>query len=122
MRWPSPPDKVPAGRSSVRYSRPTFIRNPSRSRISLSTRRAIALPVQDHVAHALLEPRPRLIERELVPLRERVQCLSEVRVLAPGPRRERAATERALRIRDQTIGIDLLARADAAALGAGAVR
>src|SRR5262249_53152381 len=43
-------------------------------------------------------------------------------VLAPGPGSERAAAQRALRVRDQTIGIDLLARPDAAALGAGAVR
>ena len=39
---PRHPDSVPAARSSVRYSRPTFWRKPSRSRISFRTRRAIA--------------------------------------------------------------------------------
>ena len=36
MRWLSPPERVPAERASVRYSRPTLRRNPSRSRISLT--------------------------------------------------------------------------------------
>ena len=35
MRWPSPPERLPEGRSSVRYSRPTSARKFSRSRISL---------------------------------------------------------------------------------------
>ena len=34
MRWPSPPERLPDGRSSVRYSRPTSARKFSRSRIS----------------------------------------------------------------------------------------
>jgi hypothetical protein len=38
----SPPDSVPALRLSVRYSRPTLLRNPSRSRISFRMARAIS--------------------------------------------------------------------------------
>ena len=41
MRWLSPPESVPAVRSSVRYSSPTFSRKASRSRISRRSRSAI---------------------------------------------------------------------------------
>ena len=43
MRWLSPPDRVAAVRSSVRYSSPTLHRNESRSRTSRSSRSAIAM-------------------------------------------------------------------------------
>ena len=43
MRWDSPPDSVPAARDSVRYSRPTSLRNCSRSRISFRMRVAISV-------------------------------------------------------------------------------
>ena len=41
MRWASPPDSVVALRSSVRYSRPTLTRNPSRAFNSLTIWRPI---------------------------------------------------------------------------------
>ena len=42
MRWLSPPDSVADAREHVRYSSPTFLRNPSRSLISLRIRPAIS--------------------------------------------------------------------------------
>src|SRR5262249_13193465 len=82
---------------------------------------AILLAEQDDVAHALLQLRPRLVERELVAPGEPGQRLLEVGRLPAGPRRERASRERALGVGHQPLGIDLPARADTAALRAGAV-
>src|SRR5208283_3992364 len=42
MRWPSPPERLPDGRSSVRYSSPTSARKFSRSRISFKMSFAIS--------------------------------------------------------------------------------
>jgi hypothetical protein len=42
MRCDSPPESVPALRLSVRYSSPTLLRNPNRSRISFRIARAIS--------------------------------------------------------------------------------
>ncbi len=42
MRWLSPPESVPEARDRVRYSSPTFFKNPSRSLISLRMRSAIS--------------------------------------------------------------------------------
>src|SRR5439155_15612704 len=81
----------------------------------------VAVAVQDHVAHRLLELGPRLVERKLVALGQRGQRLLEVRVLATGPRRERAGLERPVGIRHHALGIDFEAGADAAALRARAI-
>ncbi len=83
---------------------------------------AVAVAVQDHVAHGLPELGPRLVEGELVALGERGERLLEVDVLATRPRRQRAGRERAVGVGHQPLGVDLEARADAAALRAGAVR
>src|SRR5256712_5962873 len=82
---------------------------------------AVAVARQDDVAHGLLELGPRLVERELVALGQGGQRLLEVGVLAPRPRRQGAGPQRAVGVRHQPLGIDLEARADAAALRAGAV-
>ena len=78
--------------------------------------------MQDHVAHGLLEPGPGLVEGKFVALGERAERLLEVDVLATRPRRQRAGRERAVGVGHQPLGVDLEARADAAALRAGAVR
>ena len=41
MRWLSPPERVPAWRLRLRYSRPTLCKKPSRARISFRMRSAI---------------------------------------------------------------------------------
>jgi hypothetical protein len=43
MRCDSPPERVPAARESVRYSRPTSFRKARRSRISFRMRVAISV-------------------------------------------------------------------------------
>src|SRR5256886_4808713 len=83
---------------------------------------AVAVAVQNHVAHGLPELGPRLVERELVALGERAARLLEVDVLATRPRRQRAGRERAVGVGHPPLRAHLQARADAAALRAGAVR
>jgi hypothetical protein len=83
---------------------------------------AVALAVEDHVAHGLAELGPWRLEREPVALGEDGQGLAEVRGLAPRPGRQGALLERARRVRHEALRIDLVARADAAALRARAVR
>src|SRR5437879_2710895 len=91
-------------------------------RLDDSLESAVALAVQDHLAHALAQLGPRRLEGEPVPLRQHLKRLPEVRRLAPRPRRQRAVLERARGIRHEPVGVDLLARADPATLRAGAVR
>ena len=53
IRCASPPDRLPAARPSVRYSRPTLSRNPSRASISLRISFAILSADGDSLSPAI---------------------------------------------------------------------
>ena len=63
IRCDSPPESVVADRPSVKYVNPTFVRNPSRARISLSTwcaicsSRALGLNSAKNFSHCSIESR-----------------------------------------------------------------
>src|SRR5262245_44345135 len=82
---------------------------------------AVALAVQDDVAHGLAELGPRRLQRELVALGEDGERLPEVRRLAPGPRGQGTVLERARGVGHEPVRVDLVPRADTAALRARAV-
>ena len=93
---------------------------------------AVAVPVPDvHLLVAALENRLARLGRQLAPRRVDVEAQ---RVAQPGqhpgevlgglahrPRRHRALGQRQIRVGDDEVGVDLLADAQAGALGAGAV-
>ncbi len=68
MRWDSPPDSVPDARDSVRYSRPTSLRNCRRSRISLRMRVAISDLLFRKRLRQLREPHVRRLDRQVAHL------------------------------------------------------
>src|SRR5262245_45312220 len=94
---------------------------PALERLDDALEAAVTLAVQDDVADRLLQLGPRSLQGEAVAPGQHLERLAEVRRLAPGPRRQRALLERARRVRHEPLRIDLVARADAAALRARAV-
>ena len=81
-----------------------------------------ARPVQEPVLLLGRELAPRHVERDLVPLGDRLDH-RVVEALAPDrPRDERALLDRERRVRDEQVGVDLELRAEPGAARAGAVR
>ncbi len=77
--------------------------------------------VQQGLLGALRQPRPRDVRTEAQRLREGAdQAVEVVLGVAVGPRVDGALVEALVRVGDDQLGVDLHARADAGALGAGA--
>ena len=78
--------------------------------------------VQDRLLRPRRQRPPRRVDVEVLGLAQRLQQPQEVFEVVPGgPRLDRALAQRALRVGDDQLGVDLLLRAQAGALGAGAV-
>src|SRR5437867_5204010 len=95
---------------------------PALERLDDALEAAVALAVEDHVAHGLAQLGPRCLEGKPVSLRQHLQCLPEVGRLVARPGRQRAVLERASGIRYEPDRVDLVARTEPSALRARAVR
>src|SRR4029450_8135041 len=107
-----PQTRAPAGRAralghELRDLGPRFLRRglaiAALERLDHALEAAVALAVQDDVAHGLAQLGPRSLERELVALGKHCEGLPEVRGLAPRPRRQRAILERAGRVGEEAV-------------------
>ena len=81
-----------------------------------------ARPVQELVLLLRREVAPRHVERDLVPVRDRLDHRVVEALAADRPRYERALLDRERRVRDEQVGIDLELGAEAGAARARAVR
>ena len=101
MRWPSPPDKVADGRSSVRYPSPTVSRK--RSRFLISCKNQTGNLFGSFVELNLIEGLDRVFDRH-------VRCIPRYRVHRRAPRANPNA-DAGRRTSEQVIGETISSRA-----------